>query len=275
MRIFIGYDSREVAAYHVLASSIIRKATRPVALIPVALHQLAHGPHLSVGVAPPFRPTPYTRKRGPTESTEFSLTRFLVPYLSGYEGWSVFMDCDMLCLCDITDLMLDMSMNEDKAVLVVKHKYEPKTLLKMDGQVQTRYPRKNWSSFMAFNNARCRDLTPHYVNLATGLDLHRFAWIHDDQIGGLPPGWNHLVGEYDDDPSARVLHYTMGGPWMAGYEGCDRAEDWRTEAAAAGFLEMARVRRRPGGPRVQACNPPLGPPGGLPAGRAEPTGMKA
>jgi hypothetical protein len=108
LRIFIGYDSKEAAAYHVLAHSLLRRASRPISLIPLVLPQLA---------------TTYTRQRGPTESTEFSLTRFLVPYLSGYSGWSVFLDCDMLCRVDIYELYE--LMDETKAVMVCPHDYTP------------------------------------------------------------------------------------------------------------------------------------------------------
>ena len=73
----------------------------------------------------------------------------------------------------------------DKAVLVCKHDYVPKSERKFLDQVQTKYARKNWSSLMLFNNERCRALTPRYVSAASGLELHRFAWTEDRLIGGL------------------------------------------------------------------------------------------
>src|SRR5260370_33706560 len=106
----------------------------------------------------------YPRALGPTESTEFSLTRFLVPALAGYRGWSLYMHGDMRCRVDIAALAAEIERQPDKAVLVCKHDYEPRPGLKMLNQVQTKYPRKNWSSLMLFNNERCRAVTPDYVN---------------------------------------------------------------------------------------------------------------
>lgn len=177
----------------------------------------------------------YRRTRGPTESTEFSLTRFLVPRLSGFSGWSLFMDCDMLCRFDIAELMKQTERQADKAVLVCKHDYVPKTQRKFLDQVQTRYPRKNWSSLMIFNNARCRSLSADYVNSASGLELHRFAWIEDAAIGELPLEWNWLVGEYACNPAAKIVHFTIGGPYFAAYRDCDYAAEW--------FAEFESMRR--------------------------------
>ena len=218
LRVFIGYDPREAVAYHVLAHSILRRASIPVSVAPVMLSQLR-------GL--------YTRARGPTESTEFSLSRFLVPALSGYEGWSLFMDCDMLCRTDIAALAAESGRHGDKAVLVCQHDYVPKSERKFLNQVQTRYPRKNWSSLMLFNNALCRALTPDYINRASGLELHRFAWLRDDElIGSLPLEWNWLVDEYQANADARIVHYTLGGPWFPDYTHCDYADEWRDEFQA-------------------------------------------
>jgi hypothetical protein len=212
--IYIGYDPRESVAFHTLAHSILRRASVPISIAPLAQSQLR-------GV--------YRRTRGPTESTEFSLTRFLVPHLSGFSGWSLFMDCDMLCRVDIAELMKQTERQADKAVLVCKHDYVPKTQRKFLDQVQTRYPRKNWSSLMIFNNARCRSLSPDYVNSASGLELHRFAWIEDAAIGELPLEWNWLVGEYAYNPAAKIVHFTIGGPYFAAYRDCDYAAEWFAE----------------------------------------------
>jgi len=171
----------------------------------------------------------YTRARGPTESTEFSLTRFLVPALAGFRGWSIFMDCDMLCRADIAELQRHIREQGDKAVLVCQHDYVPKTPRKFLDQVQTRYPRKNWSSLMVFNNERCKALTPDYVNSAAGLDLHRFAWLDEALIGSLPLEWNWLVGEYPYRPDAKLVHYTLGGPYFDDYRDCDYAGEWFSE----------------------------------------------
>lgn len=214
LNIFVGYDSKEPVSYHTLAHSIMRRSSIPVSIAPVMQSQLK-------GI--------YTRRRGPTESTEFSMTRFLVPALSGYRGWSMFMDCDMLCRTDIAGLQALMEAQQDKAVLVCKHDYVPRTARKFLDQVQTKYPRKNWSSLMLFNNDRCKALTADYVNSASGLELHRFAWTDDAAIGELPLDWNWLVGEYDYNPLAKMVHYTLGGPYFEQYKACDYAQEWFDE----------------------------------------------
>jgi hypothetical protein len=214
LQVYIGYDPRESVAFYTLAHSIARRSSIPVSVAPLMQSQLQ-------GL--------YRRARGPTESTEFSLTRFLVPALSEYRGWSLFMDCDMLCRVDIAELAREIERQPDKAVLVCKHDYVPKTPRKFLDQVQTRYPRKNWSSLMLFNNERCRALGVDYVNSASGLELHRFAWLDDGAIGGLPLEWNWLVGEYAYNPQAKIVHFTIGGPYFDEYRGCDYAPEWFAE----------------------------------------------
>jgi hypothetical protein len=214
LRIFIGYDPRESVAFHVLSHSLLRRSSVPLSVAPLVRSQLK---------------TVYTRPRGPTESTEFSMTRFLVPYLSDYTGWSLYMDCDMLCRADIATLATEVERQPDKAVLVCKHDYVPKSERKFFDQVQTKYARKNWSSLMLFNNERCRALSPAYVNSASGLELHRFAWTHDRTIGQLEPQWNWLVGEYPHNPAAKIVHFTLGGPYFPDYRACDYADEWFAE----------------------------------------------
>ena len=214
LRVFIGYDPREAVAFHTLAHSIQRRASIPVAIAPVMQSQLRDI---------------YTRPRGATESTEFSLTRFLVPLLSDYSGWSLFMDCDMLCRTDIAALAAYTAGSSDKAVLVCKHDYTPSPERKFLNQVQTVYPRKNWSSVMLFNNERCRALSAQYVNAATGLELQRFAWTEDARIGDLPLEWNWLVAEYKHNPAAKIVHFTRGGPYFEAFRDCDYADEWVEE----------------------------------------------
>ena len=88
----------------------------------------------------------------------------------------MFMDCDMLVLEDIAKLW---ALRDEKyAVMCVKHDHVPKEKTKFLGAQQTKYEKKNWSSVMLFNCAKCTALTPGYVNSASGLDLHRFNWLH-------------------------------------------------------------------------------------------------
>jgi len=122
---------------------------------------------------------------------------------------------------------------------VCKHDYVPRTERKFLGQLQTKYPRKNWSSLMIFNNARCRSLTPAYVNSAAGLELHRFAWTEDASIGEIPLEWNWLVGEYAPSARAKIVHYTLGGPYFDDYRDCDYAAEWLAE-----FESMRHTARR-------------------------------
>jgi hypothetical protein len=230
LNVNIGYDSKESLAFYTLAHSILRRSSVPVTIAPLMQSQLK-------GL--------YTRARGPTESTEFSLTRFMVPALAGYRGWTLFMDCDMLCRADISELFAYIEGHHDKAVLVCKHDYVPKTERKFLDQVQTKYPRKNWSSLMLFNNERCRALTPDYVNSAPGLDLHRFKWLDEGLIGSLPLEWNWLVGEYDYRPDARIVHYTLGGPYFEEYRRCHYAEEWFAEFESMRSVQSSRSLNSP------------------------------
>jgi lipopolysaccharide biosynthesis glycosyltransferase len=213
--VFIGFDPRETVAFHVLAHSIYRNASRPVSVAPLMLSELA-------GVL--------TRERHPLQSTDFSFSRFLTPHLSGYRGWSLFMDCDMLMRDDVAKLW---EMRDERyAVMVVKHEHTPRESVKFLGEPQTKYEKKNWSSVMLFNNERCRALTPDYVNTASGLELHQFKWLEDEAlIGELPKRWNHLVGYDAPHAGAALVHYTLGGPYFAEYAHCEYADEWRAELA--------------------------------------------
>jgi hypothetical protein len=214
--VFIGYDPREAVAFSVLAHSIHARASVPVSIAPLMLSQLD-------GVL--------TRERHPLQSTDFSFSRFLTPCLSGYAGWSVFMDCDMLVLDDIANLY---RLRDDRyAVMVVKHHHVPKETVKFLGEPQSKYEKKNWSSVMLFNNARCRALTPEYVNSASGLELHQFKWLQSDElIGALPDRWNHLVGYNPPRRDASLVHYTLGGPYFEEYRSCEYSKEWFAERDA-------------------------------------------
>ena len=216
IRVFIGYDAREAVAFSVLAYSIQARASEPVMIAPLMLSQLK---------------AVLTRERHPLQSTDFSFSRFLVPYLSDYAGWSVFMDCDMLMLDDIAALYR--LRDERYAVMVVKHDHVPKETVKFLGEPQSKYEKKNWSSVILFNNSRCRALTPEYVNSASGLELHQFKWLGDDGlIGALPDRWNHLVGYSTPRRDAALVHYTEGGPYFDAYRDCEYSREWFAERNA-------------------------------------------
>lgn len=217
IKVFIGYDPKEAGAFPVLSHSIHEHASQPVSITPIMLSQLK---------------SIYKRERNPLQSTEFSFSRFLTPYLSSYEGWSIFMDCDMLMTEDIVNLW---NMRDDRyAVMCVKHDHQPKEDIKFLNAVQTKYQKKNWSSVMMFNNAKCKALTPDYVNTATGLELHQFKWLeNDDLIGEIPARWNHLVGYSEPDANAALIHYTLGGPYFKEYADCEHAAVWFDAKARA------------------------------------------
>ena len=209
IRVFIGYDPAEAVAYHVAAHSILRHASVPVSITGLVLRQL-----------------PMTRERDPRQSTEFSFSRFLVPWLCGFKGEAIFMDCDMLVRSDIAELVGE----RGKSVSVVKHDYTPSTEDKFLGNKQTKYEKKNWSSVMVFECSSCAVLTPEYVNTASGLELHQFKWLGGEYlIGSLAPEWNHLVGENAPSGAAKLVHYTLGTPCCAKYANCEYADEWHEE----------------------------------------------
>ena len=223
INVFIGYDAREAVAYSVLAHSIQVRASAPVSIAPLMLSELS-------GIL--------TRQRHPLQSTDFSFSRFLTPFLSDYDGWSLFMDCDMLMREDVAQLYA--LRDERYAVMVVKHDHVPKEATKFLDQPQTPYQKKNWSSVMLFNNARCRALTPEYVNTASGLELHQFKWLGDDGlIGEIPARWNHLVGYNTHSSDAALVHFTLGGPYFNEFRDCEYAPEWRAE-----LQQMLRVDQR-------------------------------
>ncbi|MDB5927878.1 MAG: hypothetical protein JWN13_6814 [Betaproteobacteria bacterium] len=222
--VFIGFDERETVAFSVLAHSIHARASLPVQITPLMLSQLRDV---------------YSRERHPLQSTDFSFSRFLTPYLSRYSGWSVFMDCDMLMRDDIAKLW--QLRDERYAVMVVKHEHVPRETVKFLGESQTKYEKKNWSSVMLFNNGRCTHLTPEYVNKASGLELHQFKWLQNDElIGALPQRWNHLVGYNAPSPDASLVHYTLGGPYFEAYEHCEFAKEWHLEKGAMLYATGAK-----------------------------------
>jgi hypothetical protein len=178
------------------------------------------------------------RERGRYDSTDFAITRFLVPFLCDYEGFGLFMDADMLVHGDVADFVGYTTMDKyhNTALRVVKHDYVPKTEKKFLGNEQTKYAKKNWSSVMLFNNTLCRKLTPEYVANTHGLDLHQFKWLEDHQIGELPIEWNWLVGEYGKpEKPIKNYHYTLGTPCFPDYANSEYGDLW--------FEEMRNMER--------------------------------
>jgi len=221
-KIFIGWDRREDIAYQVAKKSIEDRASIPVEIIPLKQHKLR-----DTGI--------YTRPTDKLASTEFTFTRYLVPYLADYEGWALFIDCDFLFLDDVAKLVEQI--DDSYAIMCAQHQYTPKPGRKMDGKLQTIYPKKNWSSMMLINcehPKNINELTLNNVNNENlnGAHFHRFSWLPDSSIGQISHEWNWLVGWYNepDDGAPKALHYTEGGPWFDNYKDCEYAAEWNSVA---------------------------------------------
>lgn len=217
MKVFVGWDSREDIAYQVCKHSIVSRNDE-VEVTAIKQQELR-----DQGI--------YNRDTDQLSSTEFTFTRFLVPYLTNYTGWAVFCDCDIIFIEDIQQLF---SFADEKyAVMVAKHDYVPEQGTKMDGKVQSQYPRKNWSSVILFNcgHPSNKTLTPELINSQTGQFLHRFQWLQDEEIGELHHEWNWLVNWYHEpaDGNPKAIHYTEGGPWFNNYKHCEYGYHWEVE----------------------------------------------
>ncbi|MDC0226622.1 glycosyltransferase [Alphaproteobacteria bacterium] len=218
LNIYIGYDSKEDIAYRVCKQSLLKYSSLKLSINSLKLYEL-------------ISKQLYTRSIDPLASTEFTYSRFLIPALMKYKGWALFCDCDFLFLSDINILFDDFA--EDKAVYCVKHDYKPKEKHKMDGQQQTIYPRKNWSSFILFNcsHPSNKKLKIEKVNSETGSFLHQFKWLKDDEIGSLDERWNWLEGwtSKNNDKKPYAVHYTRGGPWFDEWQDVEFADQWMKE----------------------------------------------
>ena len=209
--IYVGFDQREACVFHVFSQSVIEHASQPCSFHPLSKNMLN-----------------FNGQRDGTNAFVFS--RYLVPYLQNYRGWAVFADGDQHLNADISELWA--LRDPHKAVMVVKHDYKTKFKRKYIGSPMENdnvdYPRKNWSSVMLFNcgHPANLDLTRRYVTTAAPRDIHRFAWLQDHEIGELPREWNHLCGEYEWDPTAKLVHQTLGTPGFKHYRNCDSAGQW-------------------------------------------------
>ena len=231
--VFAGYDSREHIPFKVCAHSLARRSTYPVEVTPIYHKTLRHADMF-------YRPWKidedgqyWDEVDGKPFSTEFSHSRFLVPEIArrnNLSGWVLFCDCDYLFLSDVCEVF-DYCDN-DYAVMCVKHNYHPEEAIKMDGMLQQDYNKKLWSSFVLYNldhpaNDRLDEVM---VNSETGANLHNFCWLDsDDQIGSLPHGWNFIPGVSHGINDVKAVHYSLGGPWLDGYQDSSYAEEWEEE----------------------------------------------
>ena len=214
--ITIGFDPRESVAYHVCSQSIISRSTEPVAITPLALRNLKG----------------YNESHN-DGSNAFIYSRFLTPHLMNYQGWAIFMDGDMIVLDDIAKLWAQR--NDRYAVMVAKHDYKTKFPEKYLGNINEDYPRKNWSSVILWNcgHPANRKLTPHYVETASGAELHRFQHLEEPLIGEIPVFWNWLAEEYPANNLASLVHYTVGTPCFPEYSHCSMSDKWWREFRSA------------------------------------------
>lgn len=229
LKVYIGFDPSEAEAYRVAEASLRRRASIPVDVTPLRLDQL----RMQGLMTRPMdaRGGLYDIHSQAPASTEFAASRFLVPLL-GQSGQALFVDCDVVFLGDVAELLA--LSDETKAVQVVKHEHAPTQTRKMDGAVQTVYPRKNWSSVILWqcSHPANRRLSIEAINRWPGRDLHAFSWLHDSEIGELPAGWNWLVGATSAPPELRLAHFTSGGPFTPGWQGAEYDEIWLREANA-------------------------------------------
>jgi len=202
-KIYIGYDSRHPIASKVCEYSL-RKHSKD---LDIELLKLSDLEQL------------YWREYK-DQSTEFTYTRFLVPYLQDYNGWALFCDDDFLFLKDVKKIFK--YANDKYAVMCCQHDYTPRAITKMLGKKQIPYKRKNWSSLMLINcgHESVKKLDLSTVSEQSGKYLHQFEWLKPHEIGSIPRHWNWLVNWYketdEDKPSA--LHFTEGGPWIVDSE---------------------------------------------------------
>jgi hypothetical protein len=234
--IWIGYDPKEADAFLVARQSIKRHLSTDVPVHALVLDELKAGglytrpTELRTNAA--GHPQTWDLISQHWQSTEFANSRFLVPHLAK-TGWAAFVDSDILVRGDF-NLAFDAA-DPRFAVMCVKHRHHSAATIKMDGQVQANYSRKNWSSVMLFNcdHPANRELTVDLVNTLPGRDLHRFCWLDDGEIGELSPEWNWLAGEQPPLDNPMVVHHTLGSPCMPGYENAPYADEWRAVLAEA------------------------------------------
>jgi lipopolysaccharide biosynthesis glycosyltransferase len=227
LSVYIGYDKREPIAWDVCAYTLGKYASQPVFYQPLKIDKLREQGLCDRKVTTKAGQMFDVISQAP-QSTEFAISRFLVPLIH-QEGWAIFMDCDMVFMRDIYDIMP--YLDDSKAVMCVKHKHWPSEDTKMDNQIQTHYQRKNWSSFVAFNCSHPANqrLTLKDVNSIPGRELHAFAWLEDDEIGELPADWNWLVNVQDMPDNPAVAHFTLGGPWFKDWQAQQYDDLWLAE----------------------------------------------
>lgn len=216
--VWIGYDPLEDVCAKMLAYSIRSKTSSDIKIIPIIRDQL-----LAYNM--------FTRPIDPNGSTQFSITRFMVPELMNFNGVGIFLDCDMLITRDIKE-MFDL-FDPNYAVQCCKHNYIPKSNIKMGGIPQTIYPRKNWSAAVIYNcsHESNKKLTRDVVENESPKFLHRFMWLEDHEIGELPLEYNFLVEEMEEpkDKLPFNIHHTLGSPIFEERQHVPYSDYWKLQ----------------------------------------------
>lgn len=228
--VWIGWDPREAAAFAVAKESLKRHLTRPIPVYGLLLNDLIkmglYKRPIEYRPSAADKPVMWDVVSDAPMSTEHACARFFVPMLAK-TGWALFVDGDVLFRGNVARLFEQL--DESKAVYCVQHKHDVEPGIKMDGQFQTSYSRKNWTSVLAWNCSHVANnaLTLDVLNNTPGRDLHRLFWLADCDIGELPQSWNYLVGYTDPNVSATIAHFTSGTPDMPGWEDQKYADEWR------------------------------------------------
>lgn len=228
IKLFLGMDEREAVGLHVFLESLWEHTSLPVSVIAL---------------------TPKLAKRLEIQSdgtNAFTTLRFAIPELCGNAGWAIFADgIDMLVRYDLAELWNLCDGKE--AVKVVKHNYHTKHPRKYVGTAleaeNLDYERKNWSSLVLWNCSHWAHFRNREKLLSgDGKYLHRFSWLADEEIGEIPPVWNHLVSEYPYDKNAKIAHFTLGLPGFEHYRRADYATEWNghLKAAARGLQYLGK-----------------------------------
>jgi hypothetical protein len=249
VEIFIGWDPRERRAWNVCDRSIVAHSAVPPPRRAICRTLLEHEGFY-------WRPTARRGGRlwdeisGAPMSTEFALARFFVPFVARGVRWALCVDGDFMFRADVAGLLA--LADPRYAVQVVKHRHLPAEAEKMDGQAQTAYDRKNWSSCVLWNlgHAGCRRLLLRDANEKPGLWLHQFGWLKDHEIGDLPHAWNWLEGSSAAAIDPKAVHFTRGTPDMPGYEDAAYADEWRGHLSVN---EVIRATQAAAGVPVEAA----------------------
>lgn len=222
LRILIGYDGRQNDAWEVCRASLLKHSSRSLKIEPISRQSLGMAYQRGIwydGVQQYDVDGEF--QRWPV-STDFALARFWVPYVCGYRGWALFVDCDFLFMDDVAKLF---DKRSDHYALMCCQPFidqDDEPAVKMDGRIQFPYERKRWSALMLFNCAHKsnKGLRPDYLNWAPFLSLHQFDWLKHYEIGRLDDRWQWV------QEAPRAVHYTRGMPYLPEHRTHPYADAW-------------------------------------------------